>query len=328
MSIKTVRNLSLGSDVFRAGANLIEAVVLVAAFALLLGLALWTQYGAGVAVGGAALAVALILLIALRLPPGAQMRLYGARPHDPASLKQVDAILAELSRRASLPARPQLYVLPSNMLSAFSAGSARQSAIAVTEGMLRQLTMREIAAVLAHEIAHIRRGDLTVFAVSDVVTRFAQALYYAGLALVVINALRFIAGDEPVSWSMVLLLVLAPAIINLVQLALPRRRDLAADIEGARACGDPLGLASAVTRMDTSRGSAIDDILPPVPARKVPLPSLLRAPPPDADRIARLRALDVPPMTPLDVEEGPRISMIGFGPIAMRPRYRWPGVWL
>jgi heat shock protein HtpX len=44
-------------------------------------------------------------------------------------------------------------------------------------------------------------------------------------------------------------------------------------------------------------------------------------------RIARLRALELPPMPPLDIEEGPRISLVGVGPIQMRPRYRWPGVW-
>jgi heat shock protein HtpX len=193
--------------------------------------------------------------------------------------------------------------------------------------MLRQLTMREIAAVLAHEVAHVRRGDLAVYGIADVITRFAQALYYAGLALVMINVLRMIADEEPVAWPTVLLLILAPALMNLIQLALPKQRDFAADVEGARACGDPLGLASAITRLDTSTGSALDDLVPPVPARKVPLPSLLRSPPPDQDRIGRLRALQVPPMGPLDVEEGPRISMVGFGPIAMRQRYRWPGVW-
>ena len=63
------------------------------------------------------------------------------------------------------------------------------------------------------------------------------------------------------------------------------------------------------------------------PARRVPLPSMLRCPPPLAARVARLNALEAPPMPPLDIAEGPRISLVGVGPIEMRPRYRWPGVW-
>ncbi len=88
-----------------------------------------------------------------------------------------------------------------------------------------------------------------------------------------------------------------------------------------------MGLASAISRLEVSNGALWDDLLPPVPARKVPLPSLLRWPPPAEQRIKRLRALEAPPMPPLDIEEVPRISLVGVGPIAMRPRYRWPGVW-
>jgi heat shock protein HtpX len=91
--------------------------------------------------------------------------------------------------------------------------------------------------------------------------------------------------------------------------------------------GDPLGLASAISRLETSTGSFYDDLIPPVPARRVPQPSMLRCPPPAEQRIDRLRALEAPPMPPLDIEEGPRVSLVGVGPIEMRPRYRWPGVW-
>jgi heat shock protein HtpX len=54
---------------------------------------------------------------------------------------------------------------------------------------------------------------------------------------------------------------------------------------------------------------------------------MLRFAPPAERRIALLNALQAPPMPPLDIAEGPRISLIGVGPIEMRPRYRWPGVW-
>ncbi len=59
-------------------------------------------------------------------------------------------------------------------LNAFAAGSRQNSAIAVTEGLLRRLTLAEIAGVLAHEVAHIRNNDLLVMGLADVITRVLQ----------------------------------------------------------------------------------------------------------------------------------------------------------
>jgi heat shock protein HtpX len=187
--------------------------------------------------------------------------------------------------------------------------------------------MREIAAVLAHEIAHVSRGDLLAFGVADLVTRFAQALYYVGIGLAALNLFRLLTREELVSWWTVALFVLAPAIMNLLQLSLSRAREFGADREAALLTGDPLGLAAAIARLETSTGNLPEDLLPPVPARRVPQPSMLRCPPPAGQRIARLNSFDAPPEPPLDIAEGPRISLIGVGPIEMRPRYRWPGVW-
>jgi heat shock protein HtpX len=86
-------------------------------------------------------------------------------------------------------------------------------------------------------------------------------------------------------------------------------------------------VASAVSRLDAAAGAPLEELISPVPARKVPLPSMLRYVPPNERRIARLNAFRAPPMPPLDIAEGPRISLIGVGPIEMRPRYRLPGVW-
>ena len=119
----------------------------------------------------------------------------------------------------------------------------------------------------------------------------------------------------------------ARAALNLLQLALPRAHTFEADRAAALLTGDPLGLASAISRLDVPAGVLAEDLVPPVPARKVPLPSLLRYPAAAERRIARLNALQAPPMPALDIADGPRISLVGVGPIEMRPRYRWPGIW-
>jgi heat shock protein HtpX len=327
MSFETLRNLRLAFAGPHAASNILQAGLLLAAFSALVGLACWPVVGLPGAAAIAVVAALAILLLALQVPPRMAMWLYGARRHEPGSLKQEDALVAELAQRAALTRIPALYVIPSTMLSAFSFGSTQRSAIALTETLLRRLTMREIAGVLAHEISHMCLGDLVVFGIADIVTRCAQALYYVGAALAALNLWRLITGDDLVSWLTVAILLLAPALMNLLQLNLSRKREFAADRAAALITGDPMGLASAITRLETPAGRLLDDLTPPVPARRVPLPSLLRFPGPAEPRIARLRALEPPPMPPLTIDEGPRISLVGVGPIQMRPRYRWPGIW-
>ena len=307
-------------------AILAQAGVLLAGFAALLTLILWPEFGNG-AVIIALLVASGIVVSARRVAPWTIMRIYGARPYEAGDLAQFDRITSELARRAGLPRAPRLYVVPSMLLSAFSVGSSKRFAIAVTEGLLRRLTMREVAALLAREVAHAQRGDLLVLGIADIISRCAQGLYYAGLALAALNVLRVITGAETVPWVSVLLLILAPILMTSLQLALSRSREIEADRAAALLTGDPLGVASAISRLDSSPGSPLDDLMPPVPARKVPLPSMLRYPPPAERRIPRLNTFQAPPMPPLDTTEGPRISLIGVGPIEMRPRYRWPGVW-
>jgi heat shock protein HtpX len=326
MSFATVRNLRLPALTPHATANLVQAVILLAALATLLVAAIWPLIGAW-SLGACVLAVAGIVALAQRLSPQTVMRLYGARPQVSTTMQQVELLADNLARRAALVRKPGLFVVPSTMLSAFSAGTPQSSAIAVTEGLLRRLTMREIAGVFAREIGHIAQGDLTVFAIADLVSRAAQLMYYAGLALAALNLYHLLTGDELFSWWSVALLVLAPALLNLLQLSLSRSRELDADRAGALLTGDPMGLASAISRLEASTGTIAEDIVPPVPARRVPQPSMLRCPPPLEGRIARLHALEAPPMPPLDIAESPRISLVGVGPIEMRPRYRWPGVW-
>jgi len=307
-------------------ANGLQAAILLAAFGALTTGILWPQLGgAGLLVSLAGCAT--IVFLAMRLPPATLMLIYGARPYEAGDLAQFDRISGELARRAGLAHAPRLYVVPSMQLSAFSFGNSQRFAIAVTEGLLRRLTMREVAAILAREVAHAQRGDLLLFGIADIVSRCAQGLYYVGVVFLALNALRAIGGAEPVPWVSVVLLIAAPLLMSLLQLALSRARDVEIDRAAALLTGDPLGLASAIARLDATPGSPLDDLLPPVPARKVPLPSMLRFPAPADRRIAILNAFQAPPIPPLDTEESPRISLVGVGPIEMRPRYRLPGVW-
>lgn len=307
--------------------NVVHSMLLLAGLGAIVAGASFLLWGpAGFVIVGMALAA--VLVLSPRIPPEMVMRLYRAERMTPERGGSLSRILAELSSRAGLASTPSLYVVPSGTINAFATGSPEQSAIALTEGLLRRLTMREIAAVLAHETSHIRNNDLRVMGLADVLTRFAQGLSYVAVALAVVNLLALANGDRTMPWLPIVLLYLAPALSSLMQLGLSRAREFEADHEAAMLTGDPVGLASALRRLEHYTGQVWEDLMMPVPARRVPQPSLLRTHPPTEDRVARLLALASQPTEPkLTITDEPMVSMVGWGPGTMRPRYRFPGVW-
>ncbi|HRN84165.1 MAG TPA: M48 family metalloprotease, partial [Hyphomicrobium sp.] len=119
---------------------------------------------------------------------------------------------------------------------------------------------------------------------------------------------------------------------SLLQLGLSRAREFQADADAAALTGDPQALASALRRLETYTGHFWEDLMFPVPGRRVPHPSLLRSHPETEDRIQRLLALKTASSgsawhAPLVIVEQPMVSLVGYGPGDMRPRYRWPGLW-
>jgi len=285
---------------------------------------LWSWTGALVALAW----IGLLYLFAPRLPPEIIMRMYRARPIDPRQGEQILYIVGELAHRAGLTVAPAVYVIPSMTLNAFATGAPNRAAVGITEGLLRRLSLRELAGVLAHELSHVRNGDLSVMALADVMTRFTQALSYLAVILAIFNLPAWLLGDADMPFLGLLLLYLAPTIGSLLQLALSRTREYDADLQGAELTGDPRGLASALDKLERYQGSFWEDLMFPVPTRRIPQPSLLRSHPPTEERIARLLALEhreLPP--PIEVVEEPMVSMVGVGPGSMQPRYRFPGVW-
>ncbi len=307
--------------------NPLQALLLLGAVGLLTAIACWLLWGFAGAVAAAA-AAGLIYAFAGRLPPALIMRIYRARQLQSSAGGQIAYIMAQLAKRAGVGPVPKIYLIPSMTRCAFATGSRHRAAIGITEGLLRSLSLREIAGVLAHELSHVCNNDLPVLALADVVTRTTQLLAYLALLLGVINLPDMLLGDSDISLGALLLLYLAPSAASLVQLGLPRAREYDADADGASLTGDPEGLASALEKLIPYRGSLWEDLLLPVPSRRIPFPSLLRSHPPTGERIRRLLALkasELPP--PLEIVEEPMISMVGFGPGTLQPRYRFPGVW-
>jgi heat shock protein HtpX len=320
-------NLRLDRILERISRNDLHALVLAAGLALITGISgwlLWSWTGVFTALAS----VALIFYGAPRLPPAAIMRLYRAKPIDPEHGGQIIHVVNVLSERAGLARAPTVYVIASLTANAFAAGTPQKAVIAVTEGLLRRLSLRELTGVLGHELSHIVNNDLPVMGLADVMTRFSQALSYLAVFLAVFHLPGLLLGDSDVSLSALLLLYLAPTLGSLLQLSLGRAREFDADLFGASLTGDPAGLASALQRTERLQGTLWEDMMLPVPGRRIPVPSVLRTHPPTEARIRRLRELEhahLPP--PIEVPEEPMVSLAGLGPGTMRPRLRFPGVW-
>jgi heat shock protein HtpX len=309
--------------------NMVQTVLLIAGIGVLLIASTWLIWGTAGALA-AVLVVTVLATLAPRVPPELVMRLYRAQPIDAGLDTPLNRIAATLAERAGLPDVPQLYVVPSMTLNAFATGDARHAAIGITEGLLRRLSLRETANVLAHEVSHIRNHDLAVLGLADMTTRLVQAMSYVALALAVLNIVALMSGEPTTSWIAILMLYLAPTASSLLQLALSRAREYDADRSAVALTGDPQGLASALRRLEDYYGRMWEDLAYPFPARRIPQPSLLRSHPSVSDRISRLIELHGKPSQQgllFPISEGPMTTLVGHGPIELQPRYRFLGFW-
>lgn len=233
---------------------------------------------------------AISMAVARNVSPRMVLSMYDARPVSPREFPVGTAIVEELARRAELPVVPKLYVMPSEIMNAFAVGRRDDAVIAVTDGLVRRMTARELAGVLAHEMSHIANEDVKVMAFADMVSRFTSTMATVGLFSLALNALGFAGGYETqVPWLTVLVLLASPTVGGLLQLALSRTREFDADLGAAVLTGDPDGLASALARLERQQRGLWERLM--LPGARTPDASVLRSHPVTEERIARLNAL-------------------------------------
>jgi heat shock protein HtpX len=251
-----------------------------------------------------------------RVSPQVVLSMYKAREVGPAEFPTGVRILARLAARAGLPAMPRLYVIPSRLMNAFAVGRRDQSAIAITDTLARSVTPRELAGILAHEVSHIANEDVKVMALADMVSRFTSVMSTVGLISLFLNIGSYASGTgSGVPWLAVVVLLAAPTVGGLIQMALSRTREFSADLGAAMLTGDPDGLASALAKLERARGGLWESIL--LPGGRIPDPSVLRTHPLTRDRIARLTALKATPAMPEPITT---VSPIGR-PVARRSSF-------
>lgn len=178
------------------------------------------------------------------------LRAYNAQPLSESQVPELYELVRELCRKAELP-MPRLYVIPTDVPNAFATGrDPEHAAVAVTEGILSMLNRDELAGVISHELSHVKHRDTLIMTLS---ASIATAIsYIANIAqwAAIFGTARDEDGNRSNPIALIVTIVIAPLAASLIQFALSRSREYMADASGARICGKPLALASALLKLD------------------------------------------------------------------------------
>jgi heat shock protein HtpX len=226
---------------------------------LLLGLMSGVLLALGELLGGAnGLGIAFVLAAIMNLgsywfSDKLVLRMYRAQPVGPEH--PLYRIVERLTQRASMP-MPKVYIIPDPSPNAFATGrNPSHAAVAATEGILQVLSEHELEGVIAHELAHVKHRDILI---SSIAATMAAAI------MMVARMAHFAAlfggyggrgedrerGNNPI--ALLATIILAPLAALLIQMAISRSREFAADAGGAEIAGTPYGLADALRKIDAA----------------------------------------------------------------------------
>lgn len=208
-------------------------------------------------------------------------------------------IVRRLSQKAGMP-MPKVYIIPDASPNAFATGrSPKHAAVAATEGIMQLLSEAELEGVMAHELAHVKHRDILI---GTIAATIAGAISYlaqmAQWAMIFGGRHDDEEGGNPVA-SLVMMIV-APIAAMLIQMAISRSREYAADEGGARLHGNPRDLASALRKLHQGAAAipmhaspATTHMLIVNPFSGGALVKLFSTHPPIEERIARLEAMRI-----------------------------------
>jgi heat shock protein HtpX len=228
------------------------------------------------------------------------LKMAGARPVDREAAPGLYRLMEELTAAAELP-MPKLYVMQNPSPNAFATGrDPRHAAVAVTTGLLGLLDAREVRGVLAHELAHVKNRDILIGTLAATVAGAVMLLAdFARIAAFFGGGSSSEDGENNGGGLLVLLVaaIVAPIAAMVIQMAISRSREYLADSTGARIAGDPLGLASALNRLEAGAAAEAMDVRPSTAHMYIVNPlaggimGLFSTHPPIAERVKRLVAI-------------------------------------
>jgi heat shock protein HtpX len=227
------------------------------------------------------------------------LKMYRAKEVNVSEVPEIYNIVRNLTTAAEMP-MPKIYIAPQNSPNAFATGrSPKHAAVCVTQGILNILDREELKGVIAHELSHIKNRDTLIMTVAATI---------AGAITMIANMARWAAifrgrgsrDREGGGIGMLVMLIVAPIAAMLIQLAISRSREFAADKRGALIAGTPMGLSHALLKlekgnkaysMDANQTTAHLFIVNPL--RPGAIAGLFSTHPPIKERIKRLENMTI-----------------------------------
>jgi len=231
------------------------------------------------------------------------LKMYRAKEVSPAEAPNLHRIVDGLVMKSGLP-KPKVYIVESGMPNAFATGrDPKHAAVAATTGILELLSYEEIEGVLAHELAHVKNRDTLISAIAatlaGVVTFMANMAQWAAI----FGGFGSRDDDNGGIVGLIAMAIVAPIAATLIQLAISRSREFAADAEGASICRKPWALASALEKLEDGNSHykpSVSDVQAKEssahmfivnPLKGGAIQSLFRTHPVTEERVKRLRAM-------------------------------------
>jgi heat shock protein HtpX len=247
----------------------------------------------GIQIAGVFLVIALVMNgVSYWFSDKIALKMSGAKPLSEQEAPGLYQIVRELTTRAEIP-MPSLHMIPSEQPNAFATGrNPKHAAVAVTEGITKMLSEDELRGVIAHELAHIKNRDILTQSVAAAIG--AMITYMAYMFL-------WFGGDDESPLGLVAslaMVILAPIAATLIQLAVSRQREYAADATGAQVSGNPESLASALLRLEEGAkampmqvNQATEPLYIVKPFASKGIAGLFSTHPPIEERVRRLRQM-------------------------------------
>ena len=226
------------------------------------------------------------------------LRIYRAKEVKKSENSWLHETIEEIVKEAKLP-KPKIYLIPTETPNAFATGpNPKNSAVAVTNGILKLLSKDELKVVLAHEIAHIKNRDTLITTIAAII---GSAISFVAFILR-ITALGD-SRDRGGAIGLLLLGILAPISAMIIQLAISRAREYIADEKGARFVKDPVSLANALVKIENNvyknplrfgnPATSSLFIINPFKGSSAPFLSIFSTHPATSERVKRLKALKI-----------------------------------
>jgi heat shock protein HtpX len=226
------------------------------------------------------------------------LSLYKAREVDESSEPVLYGIVKNLAKRAQIP-MPRVYIIPTQSPNAFATGrNPSHAAVAATEGIINLLNEEELTGVMAHELSHVINRDTLIGTISATIAGAIGMLASMAQMAMIFGGRKQEQGS---ALGSILVMIFAPIAAGLIQFAISRTREYAADKNGALLCGNPLSLASALQKLErgTQQAPMPESAQHPTsahlfivnPLTGAKMSQLFSTHPPVAERVKRLQEM-------------------------------------